>query len=53
MFLNILYWLILVLSVLGIVAIPPTNPNSRFYYGGAWLALFIIIGIRAFRIAVN
>ena len=53
MLLNILYWVILILSALGIVAIPQTDPNSRYITGGAWIALFVIIGLRVFRTAVQ
>jgi hypothetical protein len=51
--LNILYWVILVLSILGIITIPPTNPNYRYINGASWIALFIIIGLRIFRTSVS
>jgi hypothetical protein len=50
--LAILYWVILVLSCIGIFA-PSTWPNGRYISGGAWVVLFIIIGLRIFRIPLE
>lgn len=48
--LAVLYWVILVLCALGIWA-PPTWPNTiRF---GPWVALFVLIGLRVFRISLQ
>jgi hypothetical protein len=50
--LPILYWLILILSVIGVFA-PPTWPYGVRISGSAWVALFIIIGLRIFRIPLQ
>jgi hypothetical protein len=51
--LNILFWLLLVLWALGIVIVSTASPNWHYINGGALLALFIIIGLRAFRTEVK
>jgi hypothetical protein len=50
--LTILYWVILVLSLIGWFA-PPTWPHGIYIRGGSAVALFIIIGLRVFRTAVQ
>lgn len=50
--LPILYWIILILSIIGVFA-PSTWPNGRFISGGAYTVLFIIIGLRIFRIPIQ
>lgn len=52
-FLNVLYWIILVLSGLGVAFVPTGSPNGRYIHGGSWLVLFIIIGIRVFKVSVE
>ena len=51
--LSILYWVILILSAIGVIAIPETSPNGRYVRGGAYLVLFIIIGLRVFRTSIQ
>lgn len=46
--LPVLYWIILILSCIGIFA-PPTWTYGPRISGGAWVLLFIIIGLRIFR----
>jgi hypothetical protein len=50
--LPILYWIILVLSIIGVFA-PPTWTHGPRVSGLAWIALFIIIGLRIFRIPLQ
>ncbi len=50
--LPLLYWIVLILSLIGYFA-PPTWPGGRWLTGGAATALFIIIGLKLFRIAVQ
>lgn len=46
--LPILYWIILILSVIGVFA-PATWPYGGRISGLSWVCLFIIIGLRIFR----
>ena len=48
MLLTILYWVILVLAVIG-VFVPPTYPTVRYASGIVWIALFVIIGLKIFK----
>ena len=50
--LALLYWIILVLSCIGIFA-PPSWPYGVRISGAAWVVLFIIIGLRIFRIPIQ
>ena len=50
--LPILYWIILILSIIGVLA-PASWPHGPRISGGAWVVLFIIIGLRIFRIALR
>lgn len=50
--LSLLYWIILVLSLIGVFA-PPDWPHARRVYGIAWVALFVIIGLRAFKVPLQ
>lgn len=50
--LPILYWIVLILSIIGIFA-PPTWPGGRYISGFAAAVLFIIIGLRIFRIPIQ
>lgn len=50
--LSLLYWIILVLSVIGIFA-PPSWPHGARISGLAWVALFVIIGLRIFRMPIQ
>lgn len=50
--LPILYWIILILSAIGIFA-PPTFPYGVRISGLSWVVLFIIIGLRIFRIPLQ
>jgi hypothetical protein len=50
--LSLLYWIILVLSIIGVFA-PPSWPYATRISGGAWVALFIIIGLRIFRMPIQ
>lgn len=50
--LPILYWLILILSVIGVFA-PATWPYGVRISGLSWVILFIIIGLRVFRIPLG
>lgn len=50
--LAILYWIILVLSCVGVFA-PAAWPHGARISGGAWIVLFIIIGLRVFRIPIQ
>jgi hypothetical protein len=47
--LTILYWIILILSVIGIIA-PPTDPKYVRLTGFTSLVLFVIIGLRVFAL---
>ena len=49
MLLPLLYWLILILSVIGLLG-PATWPSA--FRVGPSLILFIIIGLRLFRVAL-
>lgn len=51
-FLALLYWILLVLSLLGVFA-PATWPYGTRISSGAWVILFIIIGLRVFRIPLG
>jgi len=46
-----LYWIILILSIIGVFA-PATWPNGARISGLSWVALFVIIGLRIFRIPI-
>jgi hypothetical protein len=50
--LPILYWIVLILSVIGYFA-PVTWPGGRYLSGGAATVLFVIIGLRIFRIPIQ
>jgi len=50
--LAILYWIILVLALLGWFA-PATWPYGRYVGGGAQAVLFVIIGLRLFRVPLQ
>lgn len=50
--LSLLYWVILVLSCIGVFA-PPNWPYGARISGGAWVALFVIIGLRIFRMPIQ
>lgn len=52
MLLTVLYWVILVLCMLGVVVISPFE-NYHYWHDGALLALLIIIGLRSFRTEVK
>lgn len=52
MILTILYWVILVLCLLGVFA-PPTWPYGARLNGIAAVALFVIIGLRLFRTSLG
>lgn len=49
--LSLLYWIILVLSCVGVFA-PPTWTYGVRISEGSWIILFIIIGLRVFRIPI-
>lgn len=50
--LPILYWIVLILSIIGVFA-PATWPYGRYIGGGAATVLFVIIGLRIFRIPLQ
>lgn len=50
--LAILFWIILVLSCIGLFA-PATWPHGARISGVAWVVLFVIIGLRVFRISLQ
>lgn len=50
--LPILYWIILILWAIGCFA-PATWTPGRFVFGGSSIVLFIIIGLRLFRIPLQ
>lgn len=50
--LSILYWVILILSLIGVFA-PPSWPYAPRISGTAWVVLFIIIGLRVFRVSLQ
>ena len=50
--LSLLYWIILVLSIIGVFAPPAWTYGPRIS-GLAWVALFIIIGLRIFRMPIQ
>lgn len=47
--LPILYWIILILSLLGIFAPATQYPYATRISGLSWVALFVIIGLRIFK----
>lgn len=49
---TLLYWIVLILSVIGVFA-PPTWTYGRYIGGGAATVLFVIIGLRIFRIPLQ
>lgn len=51
MLLDVLFWVFLILSCIGVLA-PPTWPYGPRISGGAWIVLFVIIGLRAFRVSL-
>lgn len=52
--LPILYWIVLILSVIGYFAPGPATPTWGYRLsGGAATVLFIIIGLRIFRIPIQ
>lgn len=50
--LPLLYWIILILSLLGVFAPESWAAHRWRLAGGAWVVLFIIIGLRVFRIPI-
>lgn len=46
--LPILYWIVLILSIIGVFA-PQSWPYGARISGSAWVVLFVIIGLRVFR----
>lgn len=50
--LAILFWVILVLAALGYFA-PASWVPGRYLGGGATLVLFIIVGLRLFRVSLQ
>ena len=48
MILSLLYWIILVLAVIGVFA-PPTWPKINSF---ATIVLFVIIGLKIFRVVL-
>lgn len=50
--LSLLYWIILILSIIGVFA-PASWPYGARISGGAWVALFVIIGLRIFRMPIQ
>ena len=50
--LPILYWIVLILSIIGTFA-PVTWTGGRYLSGGSATVLFIIIGLRIFRIPLQ
>lgn len=50
--LPILYWIVLILSIIGVFA-PPAWAYGRYIGGGAATVLFVIIGLRLFRVALQ
>lgn len=50
--LPILYWIILILSILGVFA-PASWPYATRISGISWIVLFVIIGLRIFRIPIQ
>jgi hypothetical protein len=52
MLLPILYWVILVLAVIG-VFVPPTYAPVRYINGVVLIVLFIIIGLKIFKVPIT
>lgn len=52
MLLTVLYWVILVLAIIGVFVPVDAWPHSRYLNGIAVIVLFIIIGLKVFRTAV-
>lgn len=50
--LPILYWIVLILSIIGIFS-PPTWVYGRYISGFSAVVLFVIIGLRVFRIPIQ
>lgn len=50
--LAILFWVILILAAIGAFA-PPSWVPGRYLGGGATLVLFVIIGLRLFRVPLQ
>lgn len=50
--LSLLYWIVLILSIIGVFA-PATWPFGSRISGGAWVVLFVIIGLRIFRMPIQ
>lgn len=50
--LPILYWIILILSILGIFT-PPNWIYGRYIFGFSATILFIIIGLRLFKVSLQ
>jgi len=50
--LPLLYWIVLILSLIGVFA-PPAWAYGRYVTGGAGAVLFVIIGLRLFRIPIQ
>lgn len=50
--LSLLYWIILILSIVGVFA-PPAWPFAARISGLSWVALFVIIGLRIFRMPIE
>lgn len=52
MLLPVLFWVVLILSIIGTFA-PPAWTYGRYIGGGASTVLFVIIGLRLFRVALQ
>lgn len=50
--LNVLFWVILVLIVIGVFA-PITWAHGPLVVSGAFVALFVIIGLKSFRTPIQ
>lgn len=50
--LPVLYWIVLILSIIGVFA-PTSWPYGVRISGLSWVVLFIIIGLRIFRIPLE
>ena len=53
MLLDVIYWVILVLAVIGIFYDEPANPRARYASRISWIVLFIAIGLRAFKMSLS
>jgi hypothetical protein len=53
MLLPVLYWVILVLAIIGVFVPIDKYPHARYLNGIVVIVLFVIIGLRSFRMAVT